>query len=93
MTMLVHCVFTLTPTLSHQGRGGFCRLVCLVVTARCGYCLESSMTATYFTTLWIPAYAGMTVWGTVLLSPSDPSVKHWDRLFDSSSVKGEGDCG
>ena len=23
-------------------------------------------------------------------SLSDPSVRHWDRLFDSSSIKGEG---
>ena len=22
-------------------------------------------------------------------SPSDPSVRHWDRLFDSSPIKGE----
>ena len=27
----------------------------------------------------------------VSLSPSDPSVGHWDRLFDSSPIKGEGD--
>ena len=27
--------------------------------------------------------------GVVLLSPSDPSVMRWDRLFDSSSVKGD----
>ena len=26
-----------------------------------------------------------------LFSPSDPSVRHWDRLFDSSPMKGEGD--
>ena len=24
-------------------------------------------------------------------SPSDPSVRHWDRLFDSSPIKGEGE--
>ena len=23
-------------------------------------------------------------------SPSDPSVRHWNRLFDSSPIKGEG---
>ena len=23
-------------------------------------------------------------------SPSAPSVRHWDRLFDSSPIKGEG---
>ena len=26
-----------------------------------------------------------------LCSPYDPSVRHWDRLFDSSLIKGEGD--
>ena len=25
-----------------------------------------------------------------LFSPSDPSVRHWDRPFDSSPIKGEG---
>ena len=42
----------------NDGRGGWC---CLVVAPPCGYCLEASMTPTHFTTLWIPAYAGMTV--------------------------------
>ena len=41
--------------------------------------------------LWFPAYAGMTVrgWLCCLVSPSAPSVRHWDRLW-SSLVKGEG---
>ena len=29
-------------------------------------------------------------WVGVLISPSAPSVRHWDRLW-SSSIKGEGD--
>ena len=41
---MLRIVFTLTLVLSHQGRGGFGRLCCLVVTPPCGYCLEASMT-------------------------------------------------
>ena len=37
---------TLTLVLSHQGRGGIGGWIGLVVSARCGYCLEASMTAT-----------------------------------------------
>ena len=29
--------------------------------------------------------------GVASFSSSDPSVRHWDRLFDSSPIKGEGD--
>ena len=31
--------------------------------------------------------------GDETCSPSDPSVKGWDRLFDSSPIKGEGEDG
>ena len=37
-------------------------------------------------------YGGFTGLGRCVasFSPSDPSVRHWDRLFDSSPIKGEG---
>ena len=38
-------------------------------------------------------YGGFTGLGRCYasFSPSDPSVRHWDRLFDSSPIKGDGD--
>ena len=36
---------------------------------------------------------GAVCWLVLSCSPSDPSVRHWDRLFDSSSIKGEGNNG
>ena len=66
-------------------------LVWLVVALPCGYCLEASMTgrglvvlACFTHALWIPAYAGMTVWWVCLAVT---------LTFDSSPIKGEGILG